>query len=135
MPKVTEAHVETRRRQILDGARRTFARHGYEGATVTRLEQEIGLSRGAIFNYYPDKWSLFYELASRDQHELTTLLVEEGLDTTIRHLTTESPEWMGVYFEILRILRGDPERMKEFTERGGEERQEAVKTWLRDLHE
>jgi AcrR family transcriptional regulator len=135
VPKVSEAHLEARREQILEGARRAFARHGYDGATVARLEQEIGLSRGAIFNYYPDKWSLFYELASRDQHELTTLLVEEGLDATIRHLTTESPEWMAVYFEILRILRGDPERMKEFTDRGGEERQEAVKTWLHDLHE
>ena len=37
--------------------------HGYEGATVARLEQEIGLSRGAIFNYFPSKDALFVELA------------------------------------------------------------------------
>ena len=135
MPKVSEAHLEARREQILDGARRAFARHGYHGATVARLEEEIGLSRGAIFNYYPDKWSLFYELASRDQHELTTLLLEQGLDATIRHLTTENPEWMTVYFEVLRILRGDPERMNEFASRGGEGREEEVKAWLRGLHE
>jgi AcrR family transcriptional regulator len=135
VPKVSEAHLEARREQILDGARRAFARHGYHGATVARLEEEIGLSRGAIFNYYRDKWSLFFELASRDQHELTTLLMEQGLDATIRHLTTESPEWMAVYFEVLRILRGSPERMKEFTSRGGEGREEAVKAWLRGLHE
>jgi AcrR family transcriptional regulator len=135
VPKVSEAHLEARREQILDGARRAFARHGYHDATVARLEEEIGLSRGAIFNYYPDKWSLFFELASRDQHELTTLLMEEGLDATIRHLTTESPEWMTVYFEVLRILRGDPERMEEFTSRGGEGREEEVKAWLRGLHE
>jgi AcrR family transcriptional regulator len=135
VPKVSEAHLEARREQILDGARRAFARHGYHGATVAKLEAEIGLSRGAIFNYYPDKWSLFFELASRDQYELTTLLTEQGLDATIRHLTTESPEWMTVYFEILRILRSNPERMKEFTSRGGEEREEAVKAWLHGLHE
>ena len=135
MPKVSEAHLEARREQILDGARRAFARHGYHGATVAKLEEEIGLSRGAIFNYYPDKWSLFFELASRDQYELTTLLTEQGLDATIRHLTTESPEWMTVYFEILRILRSNPERMKEFTSRGGEEREESVKAWLHGLHE
>jgi TetR/AcrR family transcriptional regulator, transcriptional repressor of aconitase len=135
MPKVSEAHLEARREQILDGARRAFARHGYEGATVTRLEQEIGLSRGAIFNYYPDKWSLFYELAARDQHELTTLLIEEGLDATIRRLAEESPDWMAVYFDVLRLLRGDPERMKEFSERGGQERRQAVDAWLQELHE
>jgi len=134
VPKVSEEHLEARREQILKGARRAFARHGYEGATVARLEAEIGLSRGAIFNYFPDKWSLFFELASRDQHELTTLLMEQGLDATIRHLTTESPDWMAVYFEILRRLRRNPELMREFQSRGGEGREEEVKAWLQDLH-
>jgi AcrR family transcriptional regulator len=134
VPKVSEEHLEARREQILDGARRAFARYGYEGATVARLEQEIALSRGAIFNYFPDKWSLFFELAGRDQYELTTLLMEQGLDATIRHLTTESPDWMAVYFEVLRRLRRDPELMKEFTKRGGEGREEQVNSWLRELH-
>ena len=44
-----------RRRQIVAGARRAFARFGYDGATVDVLEREIGLSRGAIFNYFPTK--------------------------------------------------------------------------------
>jgi TetR/AcrR family transcriptional regulator, transcriptional repressor of aconitase len=134
VPKVSEEHLEARREQILEGARRTFARHGYEGATVARLEEEIGLSRGAIFNYFPDKWSLFFELASRDQYELTTLLMEQGLDATLRHLTTESPDWMAVYFEVLRRLRRRPELLQEFQTRGGEGRDAQVKAWLEELH-
>lgn len=130
MPKVSEEHLEARREQILEGARRAFARHGYEGATVARLEEEIGLSRGAIFNYYPDKWSLFFELAARDQHELLTLLMEQGFDATIRHLAEESPDWMAVYFEVLRLLRRDPELMKEFQQRGGEGREAEIEAWL-----
>ena len=134
VPKVSEEHLEARREQILEGARRAFARHGYEGATVARLEEEIGLSRGAIFNYFPDKWSLFFELASRDQYELTALLMEQGLDATLRHLTTESPDWMAVYFEVLRRLRRRPELMKEWQEvRGGEGRDAQVKAWLEDV--
>jgi AcrR family transcriptional regulator len=134
VPKVSEEHLEARREQILDGARRAFARHGYEGATVARLEEEIGLSRGAIFNYYPDKWSVFFELAARDQHELLTMLVDQGLDATIRHLTTESPDWMAVYIEVTRRLRRHPELMEDFQRRGGEEMQRKVKAWLEDLH-
>ena len=133
MPKVSEEHLEARRDQILEGARRAFARHGYEGATVARLEEEIGLSRGAIFNYFPDKWALFFELASRDQHELTSLLMEEGLDATIRHLADESPDWMSVYFEVLRRFRSNPELLKEFQKRGGEGREEQVEAWLKRL--
>jgi TetR/AcrR family transcriptional regulator, transcriptional repressor of aconitase len=133
VPKVSDQHLEARREQILDGARRTFARHGYDGATVAKLEEEIGLSRGAIFNYFPDKWSLFFELASRDGQELSTLMMEQGLDATIRHLAKESPDWIAVYFEILRILRSDPARMEEFRNRGGEERETEIKEWLERL--
>ena len=96
MPKVSQEHLDAPRDQILEGARRAFARYGYEGATVARLEEETGLSRGAIFNYFPDKWSLFFELAARDQHELLTMLVDDGLDATLRHLTTENPDWLAV---------------------------------------
>jgi AcrR family transcriptional regulator len=134
VPKVSEEHLEARREQILEGARRAFARYGYEGATVARLEDEIGLSRGAIFNYFPDKWSVFFELAARDQHELLTMMVEQGLDATIRHLTTESPDWLAVYMEITRRLRRNPELMQEFQQRGGEEMQRRVKEWLEGLH-
>jgi TetR/AcrR family transcriptional regulator, transcriptional repressor of aconitase len=135
MPKVSEEHLEARREQILDGARRAFARHGYEGATVARLEEETGLSRGAIFHYFPDKWSLFFELAARDQHELLTMLVDEGLDATLRHLTTEDPDWLAVYMEITRHLRTDPELMAEFQKRGGTELSERVSARFRRLHE
>lgn len=131
MPKVSQEHLEARREQILDGARRAFARHGYEGTTVALLEDEIGLSRGAIFNYFPDKWALFFELAARDQHELTTLLLEQGIDATIRHLADESPDWMAVYFDVLRLLRNDPELMDEFQARGGPEREEQLDEWLK----
>jgi len=133
VPKVSEAHLEARREEILAGARRAFARHGYEATTVAVLEGEIGLSRGAIFNYFPDKWALFFELAARDQHELTTLLLEQGFDATIRHLANESPDWTAVYFDILRLLRNDPERMKEFQARGGPEREAQVDAWLKRL--
>ena len=55
MPKVSEDHLAARRSQILDGARRCFAEFGYEGATVRRLEEATGLSRGAIFHHFRDK--------------------------------------------------------------------------------
>ena len=44
-------------------ARGFFARFGYEGATVRRLEEATGLSRGAIFHHFRDKDSLFLAVA------------------------------------------------------------------------
>ena len=135
MPKVSDEHLEARREQILEGARRAFAQHGYEGATVNRLEEEIGLSRGAIFNYFPDKWSLFLELAARDQNRLLTMLADDGLDATLRYLTTENPDWMGVYMEITRHLRRDPELLEEFQQRGSAELDERVTQRFQRLYD
>ena len=71
MPKVSDEHKERRRDQILDGAQRAFARHGYEGTTVAILEEVTGLSRGAIFNYFPNKQAIFLELAIESNKRLT----------------------------------------------------------------
>ncbi len=65
MPKISDERKTERREQILAGARRCFAENGYEGATVARLEEATGLSRGAIFNYFASKEDLFVELAVR----------------------------------------------------------------------
>ena len=63
MPKVTQEHLDARRAEILDGARRAFADLGYEGATVAKLEEATGCSRGAIFHYFESKADLFVALA------------------------------------------------------------------------
>jgi AcrR family transcriptional regulator len=120
VPKVTEEHVETRRRQILDGARRGFARHGYEGATVAILEREIGLSRGAIFNYFPSKWDLFYALAQEDFTRGLETWLEDGYGAALRRFAEESDEWLGVYLEVLRKLRTSPELMEAWRHRNPE---------------
>ena len=107
MPKVSAEYAEARREQILRGARRCFARWGYEGATVPRLEREIGLSHGAIFNYYRSKLDLFFELARRDHARFDAIWSDEGFEALARVIAGEDPAWLGVYLEFHRLLRTD----------------------------
>src|SRR5207244_8171075 len=86
VPRVSQDHLDARRRQILDGARACFARHGYEGATVRRLEEETGLSRGAIFHHFRDKESLFLALAEDEAHRMAEVVAENGLVQVMRDL-------------------------------------------------
>ncbi len=109
MPKISEERKTERREQILEGARRCFAEHGYEGATVARLEQEIALSRGAIFNYFPSKEDLFIELAVRDSARMSEVWINEGLDAVVREVVELDPDWLSVYLELFRRVRTDPD--------------------------
>ena len=114
MPKVSAEHVEARREQILAGARRCFARFGYDGATVPRLEREIGLSHGAIFNYFDSKLDLFVTLAREDHDRFHRLWHEQGFAGLARHIAGADPSWLAVYLELHRRLHTDPELRRKW---------------------
>jgi AcrR family transcriptional regulator len=116
MPKVSEEHKAGRRRQILDGARRVFSRQGYEGATVALLEQEIGLSRGAIFNYFPNKEAIFVGIAVESNMRLTEIWLTEGYRALLEAITHEDPDWLGVQLEAARRFRSDEAFRKAVSE-------------------
>ena len=125
MPKLSELEKGERRERVLDGARRCFATYGYEGATVVRLEQEIGMSRGAIFNWFPSKEELFIALAARDNERLFHLFADEGLEAILDALLRDDPDWLAVYLEFGRRLRTDAdlrERWKTMAPDGARER-------------
>src|SRR5215213_9963658 len=86
VPRVSQLQLDARRREILAGARASFARHGYEGATVRRLEEETGLSRGAIFHHFRDKESLFLAVAEDDAATMVMTVAEHGLVQVMRDL-------------------------------------------------
>ena len=129
MPRVSQDHLDARRRQILDGARSCFARFGYEGATVRRLEEATGLSRGAIFHHFRDKESLFLALAEDDVLRMTEVVAEQGLVQVMRELIAppdstaagERPaDWLGTRLEVSRRLRTDPEFRARWAERSSQ---------------
>jgi AcrR family transcriptional regulator len=121
MPRVSQDHLDARRRQILDGSRVCFARYGYEGATVRRLEEATGLSRGAIFHHFRDKESLFLALAEDDALRMADVVAEQGLVQVMRDLLSEGSEhpadWLGTRLEVSRRLRTDPEFRARWAER------------------
>ena len=117
MPKVTQEELAARRRAILAAARRAFARHGFEGATVKVLEAETGLSRGAIFHHFRDKEALFLALAEEDAAATAAVVAEAGLVQVMRDLRDKDTGWLGVQLEVRRRVRTDPEFAARWAER------------------
>ena len=134
MPKVSEEHRTRRREEILEAARRCFARFGYEGATVARLERESGLSRGAIFNYFESKDDLFVALVERDQERIGRVWLEQGYAAAVREIVDEDPAWIGVYVEAARRLRTD-EDFRQRRRDAGAGMEHALGEWLQGARE
>jgi AcrR family transcriptional regulator len=116
VPRVSPDQLEARRQQILSGARASFARYGYEGATVRLLEKETGLSRGAIFHHFRDKESLFIAVAEDDAATMIATVAQHGLVQVMRdllHPSSTGPDgadtvgWLGSQLEVSRRLRTD----------------------------
>ncbi|MFY1671994.1 TetR/AcrR family transcriptional regulator [Plantactinospora sp. WMMB334] len=122
MPRVSQNQLDARRQEILGAARACFARHGYEGATVRRLEEATGLSRGAIFHHFRDKDSLFLAVAEDDAAAMVATVARNGLVQVMRDLLAgaASPDttgWLGSQLEVSRRLRTDPAFARRWAER------------------
>lgn len=52
----------SRRAEILVAAERIFVEHGYEGATIRKIADEVGLSSTALYIHFPDKGAILQEI-------------------------------------------------------------------------
>ncbi|MGW1228379.1 TetR/AcrR family transcriptional regulator [Streptomyces sp. NPDC001478] len=65
MARVSQAHLDARRRQILEGAARCFARDGFHGTSMQDVLKEVGLSAGAVYRYFTGKEDLIAAIAGQ----------------------------------------------------------------------
>jgi AcrR family transcriptional regulator len=64
MPRVDDAYLQSRRRQIMDAAIACFAREGFHRTTMQDIVAESGLSAGAIYRYFPAKEDIVAAIAA-----------------------------------------------------------------------
>ncbi|MDI6105763.1 helix-turn-helix domain-containing protein [Actinoplanes sp. NEAU-A12] len=126
MPRVSQDQLDARRHEILSAARNCFARFGYGGATVRRLEEATGMSRGAIFHHFRDKEHLFLAVAEDDAASMAETVARNGLVQVMRELleragTGESEGdtagWLGTQLEVAHRRRTDPAFAKRWAQR------------------
>lgn len=76
MPRVSDEHLERRRRQIVDAAQRCFSRKGFHQTSMQDVFAESGLSAGAVYRYFKSKDELVAELASNASADIREVLSE-----------------------------------------------------------
>ena len=81
----------SKRRQILDGARKVFMDLGFDGASMGEIARAAGVSKGTLYVYFADKNRLFEAIVEEEsleqgklafnfdpQRDVTTTLMEFG---------------------------------------------------------
>ncbi|QMU77170.1 TetR/AcrR family transcriptional regulator [Streptacidiphilus sp. PB12-B1b] len=89
MPRVSQAHLDARRQQIVDAARARFASHGFARTSMADIVTESGLSNGAIYRYFTSK------------DEIVVAVCEQGSEALPKALTAEAVEG---FLERVRAL-------------------------------
>ncbi|MFX1484010.1 MAG: TetR/AcrR family transcriptional regulator [Promethearchaeota archaeon] len=82
MPKVVPEYKEKAMRNIIKAGASVFAEKGYHLARMDDIAKKLGVSKGAIYQYFKSKEHLFYEvvdffLKSQKDEVLSIILSEE----------------------------------------------------------
>ena len=92
MPKVSQAHLDARRRQILDAARARFATHGFAHTSMADIVTESGLSNGAIYRYFTSKDEIVIAVCEQAGEALPQALTVETVNGFLEHVRTLARE-------------------------------------------
>ncbi|QQE77634.1 TetR/AcrR family transcriptional regulator [Alicyclobacillus sp. SO9] len=128
-PKVTEEHKRQRRADIIAAAKTVFYRIGYLKTTMQDVIDEVGLSRGAVYDYFGNKSELFRAVVDAQDVSVFKLyddilqarpiwpaLVENILDPFERY-NENAPLEIGAHIEFVLETRDDNERLTWVVER------------------
>ena len=99
MPKISPAHEQQRREQILQAAMLCFARQGYRATSMDDVVRESGLSVGAIYSYFHSKEDLF--LALSDERSDQTLAYMNDVFRRPGPMAEKSRAAVDYFFNIL----------------------------------
>lgn len=94
--------------QILEGARTVFLESGYEGASTGQIAKQAGVSKGTLYNYFPDKEKLFMAVMEDECKKQAAAIFEvanqsASIDVTLRRL---AQNYVGLVLSpFIRIYR------------------------------
>ena len=97
MPRVSQAHLDARRQQIVDAARARFASHGFAHTSMADIVTESGLSNGAIYRYFTSK------------DEIVIAVCEQGTEALPKALTAEA---VAGFLDHVRALARDTDHAR-----------------------
>ena len=119
MPRIIQEYREEVKRKIVDAAFSLFIKKGYHGTTMGEIAESLGVTKPALYQYFPGKEDLFAAVAEQARQELKGTLeksytgknIREGSAALFDALLRYVPQFNTMYSEML-LLASRNERLR-----------------------
>ena len=115
MPHVVPEYKEKAKDKIVEAAHEVFSKKGYHDATMDDIAERVGVSKGALYQYFRSKEELYRAILTARFHNMANMISSEltggsfaeccqaFLENFIRHMSG-----LGLGFEVLSEATRNP---------------------------
>jgi AcrR family transcriptional regulator len=111
MPRIISGYKEEVRKKIIDAAYNLFLTKGYHKTTMDEIAGVLGVTKPALYQYFPGKEDLYAAVAERGRQELKGILEHSYQNRDIRGgsaalfdaVSRYAPHFQGMYSEMMLI--------------------------------
>jgi AcrR family transcriptional regulator len=119
MPRIITEYKEEVRKKIVEAAFRLFLDKGYHGTTMDEIAESLGVTKPALYQYFPGKEDLFAAVAERSRQELMGTLelsyvnrnIRDGSAALFDSLLAYAPQFSSMFSEMM-LLAARNERLR-----------------------
>jgi len=119
MPRIIQGYREEVKEKIVSAAFTLFIEKGYHGTTMGAIAESLGVTKPALYQYFPGKEDLFAAVAEQARQELKGTLersytgrnIRDGNAALFDALLRYVPQFNSMYSEML-LLAARNERLR-----------------------
>lgn len=120
MPRILQGYREEVGKKIVEAAYSLFLSKGYHGTTMDEIAERLGVTKPALYQYFPCKEDLYAAVAEHGREELAGILersfekgdLQNGSAMLFESLVHYIPQFNGMYSELM-LLAAHNNRIRE----------------------
>ena len=120
MPRILPGYREEVRKKIVEAAYSLFLQKGYHKTTMEEIARLLGVTKPAIYQYFPGKEDLYAAVAEHGREELAAILersfnnrdLRAGSEIMFDTLARYTPQFNSMYSEMM-LLAAHNERIRD----------------------
>jgi len=120
LPRILPGYRDEVRKKIVTSAHSLFLRKGYHGTTMEEIADSLGVTKPALYQYFPGKEDLFAAVAEHSREEMAAILrrsynkkdLRTGSAILFDSLVGYIPQFNGMYSELMLLAVHNTEIQK-----------------------